>query len=201
MLFDLQVSTDASYGRMNELVGTRNDLVSQYAAPAVTQALVTAGTAAATNYLPAYQVNSGEGFHFAANATVSDGTVGSITTTATSPRYYCLNLISLLGSLNSGNYFPLFACTSSPLRMEIQLVANVYNAGMAINAGLTPSITNVEYIANFIKLSDSAMSIIYGSISPNEPLQFCVPDYSNYQYNFALATGSTQVNFPNCSKV
>jgi hypothetical protein len=84
--------------------------------------------------------------------------------------------------------------------MEIQLVANVYNAGMAINAGLTPSITNVEYIANFIKLSDSAMSIIYGSIPPNEPLQFCVPDYSNYQYNFALATGSTQVNFPIAAK-
>jgi hypothetical protein len=156
--------------------------------------------ASTTTYIPSYQINSGEGFHFAANATVSDNSAGTITTTATSPRYYCLNLISLLGSLNSGNYFPLFACTSSPLRMEIQLVANVYNAGMAINASLTPTITNVEYIANFIKLSDSAMSIIYGSIPPNEPLQFCVPDYSNYQYNFALGTGSTQVNFPIAAK-
>jgi hypothetical protein len=192
MLFDLQVSTDASYGRMNNLVGTRNDLVTT----------IPIGTVfGAAFYGSSTQVNSGEAFHFAAaNALYSDGALGSIITTATSPRYYCLNLISLLGSLNSSNYFPLFACTSAPIRLEIQLVANVYNAGLTIVNTSAPTLNNVEYVANFIKLSDKAMEIIYASIPPETPLQFCVPDYSNYQYNFALQTGSTQVSFPIAAK-
>jgi hypothetical protein len=190
MLFDLQVSTDASYGRMNELVGTRNDTVSSYTVPAV-------GT---VSYISSLQVNSGEAFHFAANSTVSDGTIGSITTTTTSPRYYCLNLISLLGSLNSSNYFPLFACTSAPIRLEIQLVSNVFNAGLTLVNTSAPTLNNVEYVANFIKLSDKAMEIIYASIPPETPLQFCVPDYSNYQFTFALAATPTQVNFPIAAK-
>jgi hypothetical protein len=201
MLFDLQVSTDASYGRMNELVGTRNDLVSTF----TTGVAFVANTA---NYLPAYQVNSGEGFDFpaiAAGATTgstnSDGLNGCVpaltSTYGTIPvRYYCLNLISLLGSLNSGNYFPLFACTSAPLRIEIQLVANSINAGLDITGAAIPSLYNVEYVANFIKLSDSAMSIIYNSLPPEVPLQFCIPDYANYQYNYALPNATTQVNFP-----
>jgi hypothetical protein len=194
MLFDLQVSTDASYGRMNELVGTRNDVCSKFTASA---ANVTVG---AITYLPAQQINSGEGFHFANNALVSDGTKGSIITTTATPRYYCLNLISLLGSLNSSNYFPLFACTSAPIRLEIQLVPALMNAGLTITATSVPTVTNVEYVANFIKLSDKAMEIIYASIPPETPLQFCVPDYSNYQYTFALQTGATQVSFPIAAK-
>jgi hypothetical protein len=190
MLFDLQVSTDASYGRMNQLVGTRNDTVGVYTAVA---------TGTVTN-ISSLQVNSGEGFHFANNALVSDGTKGCITTTATTPRYYCLNLISLLGSLNSSNYFPLFACTSAPIRLEIQLVPTLKNAGLTITETSVPTITNVEYVANFIKLSDKAMEIIYASIPPESPLQFCVPDYSNYQYTFALQTGATQVSFPIAAK-
>jgi hypothetical protein len=65
ILFDLQISTDASYGRMNNLVGTRNDLITtSYTLP------VAGGnpTLAATNYLSSIQVNSGEGFSFAATA-------------------------------------------------------------------------------------------------------------------------------------
>jgi hypothetical protein len=189
ILFDLQVSTDASYGRMNELVGTRNDLVTAY---------TSAGTfvGATTYYSPSYQINSGEGFHFADTTSISDGTKGCITTTTASPRYYCLNLISLLGSLNSSNYFPLFACTSAPIRLEIQLVPALINAGLTVSATSVPTLNNVEYVANFIKLSDKAMEIIYASIPPETPLQFCVPDYSNYQFTFALPTTATQVNFP-----
>jgi hypothetical protein len=42
------------------------------------------------------------------------------------------------------------------------------------------------------------MTIIYASIPPESPLQFCVPDYSNYQYTFQIAAAGTtsQVNFP-----
>jgi hypothetical protein len=192
MLFDLQVSTDASYGRMNELVGTRSDILTTIPATYATGAIA---------FFPGLQVNSGEAFHFAAaNAVVSDGNVGSIITTATSSRYYCLNLISLLGSLNSSNYFPLFACTSAPIRLEIQLVSNVINAGMDYLGTSVPTLNNVEYIANFIKLSDKAMEIIYASIPPETPLQFCVPDYANYQYTFALPVGVSQVNFPIAAK-
>jgi hypothetical protein len=197
MLFDLQVSTDASYGRMNNLVGTRSDLIT-----------VTNVAAVATNYyLSAQQINSGEGFNFAATganvALNSDGTNNCLQPLISSVsgipvRYYCLNLISLLGSLNSNNYFPLFACTSAPIRLEIQLVASSINAGLDILGLLVPKLYNVEYVANFLKLSDAAMTIIYASIPPESPLQFCVPDYSNYQYTFQIAaTGTTsQVNFP-----
>jgi hypothetical protein len=190
ILFDMQVSTDASYGRFNELAGTRNDLV----------AGITSGgafVANTTTYLPAYQINSGEGFHFANGNSVSDNTYAGINTTANAPRYYCLNLISLLGSLNSNNYFPLFACKSAPIRIEIQLVSNIINAGMSMFNTSAPSLVNVEYIANFIKLSDVAEQIIWASIPPDVPLQFCVNDYSNYQYTYALpALVTSQVNFP-----
>jgi hypothetical protein len=138
--------------------------------------LVVSGTSA-------NQVNSGEGYSLA------------LATTVSSDRYFCLNLISLLGSLNSKNYFPLFACTSAPIRLEIQLVANSYNAYYDAT-GSTPYLNNVEYVANFLKLSDSAMSIINGSIPDGTPLQFSIPQYSNYQYTFSLTTASTQVNFP-----
>jgi hypothetical protein len=57
-------------------------------------------------------------------------------------------------------------------------------------------ITNCEYVANMIELSDEAMSMIQSSLN-GQPLQFVVPDYKNFQYTFALPqTTTTQVNFP-----
>jgi hypothetical protein len=193
MLFDLQVSTDACYGRMNNLVGTRSDLVGKTG--------ILAGDLMSCN-----QVNSGEGFNFAAAANVGTAANNCLAypqlnnTNPSVIRYYCLNLISLLGTLNSGNYFPLFACTSAPLRIEIQLVAGAINAGYDLIGNSVITLYNVEYIANFIKLSDSAMSIIYDSLQGN-PLQFVVPDYANYQYTFSIPpTGTTQVNFAIAAK-
>jgi len=190
MFFDLQQSTDACYGRQNELVGTRNDLVSS----AATGAVFAANT---TTYSSCNQINSGEGFNFAAGGAVSvAGNNCNTVITAAIPRYFCLNLISILGSLNSQNYFALFACTSAPIRLEIQLVAGIVNAGMDVLGTTVASLNNVEYIANFIKLSDTAMSMIQSSLE-GQPLQFTVPDYSNYQHTATLqnAAGSTQVNF------
>jgi len=43
-------------------------------------------------------------------------------------------------------------------------------------------LSNVEYVANFIELGDSAMSIIYGSLE-GQPLQYVVPDFRNYQFS------------------
>ena len=37
---------------------------------------------------------------------------------------FAINLISLIGSLGSARYFPLFACTSAPLRVEITLASS-----------------------------------------------------------------------------
>ena len=110
-------------------------------------------------------------------------------------KTYCLNLISLLGTLCSSQYLPLFAMTSAPLRMEIQIVSASAAAFCSFLGTTTvTAIDNVEYIANFIKLSDSAMEMIYSSLG-SEPLQIALPDWSNYQYSYALATTATQVNF------
>ena len=84
----------------------------------------------------------------------------------------------MLGTLCSQNYFPLFACTSASLRMEITLVDNISKC-LNIVGGVsfvTGAITNVEYIANFIELGDSAMSTVVSSLQ-GQPLQFVVPDY------------------------
>ena len=58
------------------------------------------------------------------------------------------------------------------------------------------TLTNVEYVGQFIELSDVAVGMVQESLQ-GAPLQFVVPDYRNYQYTFALANGTdTQVNMP-----
>ena len=103
----------------------------------------------------------------------------------------------MIGSLSANNYIPLFACTSAPLRIELQLVDSVYKMCGNVNAtASTMQITNCEFIANMIELSDDAMGMIQESLS-GSPLQFVVPDYRNYQYTITLTSGSTtQINFP-----
>ena len=183
ILFDTQVSTDSTYGKFNILAGTRNDLTLQF--PVVTAA----ETAAANNptfsgiRLPVLQTNSGARMNNAALA--NNGTVA---------QTFCLNLITLAGTLCKDKYFPLFACTSAPLRVEIQLVPNCQSA-MNIAAACTFALSNVEYIAQMIELSDNAMSIIRESQN-GAPLQFVNPDYRNYSYNAALPNAVTQISMP-----
>eukprot|EP01038_Epipyxis_sp_PR26KG_P017941 gene17941-25105_t len=175
MLFDLQVSTDACYGRFNELVGTRNDLN-------VTTIAAAAGAANPAANLSCKQINSGEYYEIAANASQT--------------RTFCLNLISVLGTLCPNQYFPLFSCTAASLRIEIQLVSQI-NQALASNEDIASiALNNVEYIAQFIKLSDNAMSMIYSSLG-GQPLEFSVPDYSNYQYSYSTIplNTPTQINF------
>eukprot|EP01038_Epipyxis_sp_PR26KG_P014346 gene14346-19241_t len=171
MLFDLQVPTDSCYGKYNQLVGTRNDTITT-----ITAAEFTAG---ALIYKSSNQINSGNSYAIAAGAS--------------STRTFCLNLISLLGTL-SPQYLPLFSMTSAPLRLEIQLVSTIPQA-----IASTITLNNVEYIGQFfIKLSDNAMSmmIIYGSLG-GQPLEFSVPDYSNYQYTYTTIAqnSNAQINF------
>lgn len=175
ILFDTQVSTDACYGKYNVASGTRSDTV--VACPA-------AGFVA-TNAYSAIQANSGE--LIGGNAAVANGGVVSDT--------YCIPLISIVGSLCSAQYLPLFAMTSAPLRVEIQLVSSVIAMCAAAGAA-TATLTNVEYVGQFIELGDSAMSSIYSSLN-GEPLQLVVPDWRNYQFTGALANGAaTQLSMP-----
>ena len=182
ILFDLQQPTDGTAGKQTILCGTRSDTVITTAAAAYVQ----------NASLPVYTVNSGERIGGDQTALTASG--------ASVAENYCLNLISLIGSLSSSNYIPLFAMTSAPLRVEIQLVDTFYKAASDLTStsaatAATIALSNVEYVANFIELGDSAMSIIYGSLE-GQPLQFVVPDFRNYQFSFSLGTSATQVAMP-----
>jgi len=177
MLFDLQVPTDASYGRYTELVGTRSDVIGQYTTPP-------AFVANATTYINSIQINSGEYY-----TTLAAGATSTI-------RYFCLNLISLLGTLSPAQYIPLFAMTTAPLRLEIQLVSNANQAIASTSPLASIAVDKVEYVGNFIKLSDGAMDVIYGSLG-GQPLEFSISNYANYAYSSsALGTATpTTINF------
>ncbi len=195
MLFDLQVPSDATYGKFNILCGTRNDMASVIPSMAAATAGQPTGTEVYNDLVglgvPVKQVNTGE------LMLKTDGSNVLSNGNSTQVYTYCLNLVSLVGSLCSQNYLPLFAATSAPLRVEIVLVDAIQKA---MNALVAPTwsattITNVEYVANFIELSDSAMGLIQSSLQ-GQPLQFVVPDYRNYQFTYSLGTSATQVTMP-----
>ena len=172
MLFDTQVSRDSLLDKYNVTSGTRFGLVNDNANPDDTTGVK--------------HVNSGESIL----SNIASGTSSTAQT-------YCINLVSLLGTLGTSNYLPLFACTSAPIRLELQLASSMNN--VLVSTPTAPTLvplSNVEYIGNFIELSDQAMSIIESSLD-GQPLQYVVPDYRNYQYSFAIANNTnTQVNMP-----
>lgn len=203
MLYDIQVPTDASQGKLNILAGTRSDLV--YKTPVLDAAAnVGAVVAALANTsISAIQVNSGDILRNANNTSSvvlgTGGGAGNMTTGTGNTNTYCLNLNCLLGTLCAQNYLPLFAATSAPIRMEITLVSDLFkalNCTFAPTLGASGLLSNVEYIANFIELGDAAMSTVVSSLQ-GQPLQFVTTDYRNYQYSFPIAAAgtSTQVSF------
>jgi hypothetical protein len=181
LMFDLQVPTDACYGKFNVLCGTRNDL----------SVYVPSAGVAANNYYQALQANSGDVIRSVANAVVIAAGGNTIVNT------YCLNLLSLVGTLCPNNYLPLFAMTSAPLRVEIQLIdtlTKAFNTETALTCTLG-FINNVEYIANTIELGDAAMEMIESSLQ-GAPLQFVYNDFRNYAYAYQLQNAQTQVQMP-----
>jgi hypothetical protein len=195
ILFDLQVNTPSSYGKLSILAGTRSDLVSSTlmaVADAVdlptSQTLATAIKASLNVGMSVNQVNSGA---IIANALATAGT--------SAVQTFCLNLISLVGSLCQQNYIPLWAIDSAPLRVEITLCDQINKIfGTSIVAGTpvagTITVSSVEYVANFIELSDVAMGMVNDSLQ-GQPLQFVVPDYRNFQYTSALVSNQ-MINIP-----
>lgn len=183
MLFDLQMPTDSN-GKYSLLCGTRADLVMKM--PTIGSEAANPGTALSTKGFSVQQVNSGDRV---------ESTAALVAAAGTTSNTYCLSLISLVGVLCSQNYIPLWAMTSSSLRVEITLVSSIVNALNILSvAGATPQInfSNVEYVGNFIELGDPGMALIKDSLG-GQPLQFVFPDYRNYVYNipFANATSYT----------
>ena len=194
-LFDMQVSYDSTIGKHSILAGTRADQALTLPTEATANGADLATTQALANALKATFSNAKVSFN-TVNSGEFLGTVNN--NTATTSRTYCLNLISLIGTLCSSQYLPNFAMTSSPLRVEIQLVDAIQKA-ICCNGTATIAVSNVEYIGNFIELSDEAVGMIYSSIQG--PLQVCIPDYRNYQYNQQLTNGTaSQINFSIPSK-
>jgi hypothetical protein len=114
----------------------------------------------------------------------------------------CLPLLSILSLTN--NYVPLFAMMGSPIRVEIQLVSNLFQIVSCADNNIVASATrkvvdNVELICNIMELSDSGMSIIKNAIG-NAPLQWVVQDYRNYVHNAVLSSSTTLVSVPIAAK-
>ena len=191
-LISLQKSNGSVRGKYNISNGTRiEDMVSLNL---VTNAnAVTAPAGVLWNLSgQAYIAPGGEKLVTTTEMAIVTNAAGSV------PRTYAITLISILGSLGA-QYVPLFAMTSSPLRLEIQLVSNANMACCSPQALTSFAITNVEYVASFLELSDSAMEIIHNSLG-GQPLQYVIPSFRNYVYTYALPVASTQVNVPIAAK-
>jgi hypothetical protein len=186
MVFDLQASGDASRGKLNILAGTESKLINSrtFVAGSFTDnttANIAAGLNATSNSVKA--INQGA---LLTNVVAN----GATFTTQT----YCLNLISMIGTLCNEKYFPLFACTAAPVRVEITLVPNIYSV-LTTDVASSYTFTNVEYVMNTIELSDSAMATIQSSLN-GEPLQFALSSYRNQMWTGNVPTGGTTFAVP-----
>ena len=221
MLFDLQVPTPSAYGKYNITSGTRNDVVLANAlAPSYNNAAnAIPATAAATDPSAASLVSTNAALASAiGNVNIALSTMrnaissvsqinsgdiisgGVVANGGTISATYCLNLISLIGTLCNNNYFPLFGATGAPIRVEILLVDNLTKALALNNAPSSFTVNNVEYCAEFLEISDEAVGMVLNSIPEGEPLQFAFHGWRNYQYSYQLAAAQTSVNFPINSK-
>jgi hypothetical protein len=181
ILYDFQMPNDSVAGRYSVTSGTTNEF---------TGGLLTAtsGTVANGDALVVKPVNRGRNF---VSGTVA-GSSSAVTFDAT------INLISLVGALAGGKYLPLWQMTSAPLRVELVLQDSI-NKVMCFNAG-TPTngafnLYNVEYIAEFLELPDSAINAIEAGSS--NPLQMVIPDWRAYTYSQQLTQNvTTQISMP-----
>jgi hypothetical protein len=177
-LLALQQSSDSSRNKLNITAG-------------LTNAMCCNGTtgecydnAVGDRLAPAFHATT----ELAANATIKLGG------TVEAPNY-CIPLISLFGSL-SNQYIPLFAMTAGPIRIELQLISDMLkmlNSEYVLSTTASDHyIDNVEFVAQYIELSDSAIDTIIQSLQ-GQPLQFVAPQYRNYIDTKALANATTQV--------
>jgi hypothetical protein len=112
----------------------------------------------------------------------------------TTAKTFCLPLVSILGTLTD-KYLPLFAMTSAPIRLEVQLVSSALIPFVSINAMASFAITNVEVIGSFIELSDQALAIVQQA-SGGAALTMAVDRYSSLVSNATLNNAVTNVSAP-----
>lgn len=104
----------------------------------------------------------------------------------TSARTFCIPIMNFLSY--SDKYIPLFAMTGAPLRLEIQLVSTAKLAVCSHTSLNSFAINNVEYICNFMEISDSGMAIVQ-KISGNS-VHWVVQDYRNYPSSATIDTNA-----------
>lgn len=186
MMYDLQVSTPQANGKLSILAGTGTEYVGSVNAIAV--AGVGAGVAVPAIAIPAYNtpvkyMNYGRRLNAYGTAIAGGASINVD---------FAIPLISIIGSL-SPKYFPLFACKSAPLRVEITLVSDPLQAILSdSNLDLTDGliVSNVELVCQMMELSDSAINTIQSSTN-GKPLQYAFGDYRNFRQSAYLANGTS----------
>lgn len=116
------------------------------------------------------------GLQVAANASVSD-------------KFAFPLIDAILGTL-SDKYAPLFRMSGSNIRLELQLVSDPVKAFITKQSLASCTISNFEYVASFIELSDSALQIVESSLGGGD-LMYCVPAYRNFVDTKTIAENST----------
>lgn len=185
ILYDYQMPLDATQGRFSVTSGTASDYTG-----------VPTGTALAdvqANGIAVRPVNRGKNY-IPPLATGSNLAAASVIT-----DNFSINLISLVGALAGGKYLPLWEMTSAPLRVELVLQPSIVNAMCIAPAGAVPTngaftLSNVEFIGEFLELPDSAIAAIRAGSS--SPLQMVVPDWRAYTFSQQLGTSTTTVSMP-----
>lgn len=164
-------------------------------------AVLIAGSGAGASATPIYSQNALRGMRvnnqaYGAVASLAAGATltASPPTTALPIRTFCIPLVSILGTLGD-KYLPLFAMTSSPLRLELQLVNSPLIPFVSISAMASFSLYNVEIIGSFIELSDQALSVIQQS-QMGAPLTMAVNRWASLVYNANLLNATTNVSVP-----
>jgi hypothetical protein len=142
-----------------------------------------------------YNISGLRGQRVSNSAYAAGGGAADIAAAGLSPiRTYCIPLVSILGTL-SDKYMPLFAMTSAPIRLELQLVSSASIPYVALTAIASFAVTNVEYIGSFIELSDQALAVIQQS-QGGAPLTMAVDRYANLIGNANLLNAVTNVSVP-----
>ena len=189
-LMTLQQSGDAAKGKMNVMAGlTHESFCDITDATVVDAATLLTKNQGCTNQV--LTINGGERLIDDAQTTQFADIAANGDTLA---RTYCINLLSIVGSL-SEKYIPLFAMTSAPLRLELQLASAPSKFICSEVALASYKIENVEFVSQFMELGSEAMNIIQQSVANNR-LEWVVPSWRNYVYNASLANASTQVSIP-----
>lgn len=103
---------------------------------------------------------------------------------------YGFQLVSSILGTMSEKYLPLFKMSGQSLRVEIQLVNDINKAFVTAQALASCVISNMEFCANLIELSDQAISIIDQSLM-GQDLMYVVPQWRNYVNTNTIAENST----------